>query len=107
MAMAWDQEEPNTLWIGHRDRPNELLIKDPSLLRQEARPYAHYPGGHPEGYPDGPKNLFLQFYEFIRSGRDPRSGSIPFPTFEDGHWANKIVEAVLTSTRTRQWVDVR
>lgn len=107
MAIAWDQEEPNTLWIGHRERPNELLTKDPSLLRQEARPYAHYPGGHPEGYPDGPKNLFLQFYEFIRSGRDPRSGSIPFPTFEDGHWANKIVEAVLTSTRTRQWVDVR
>ncbi|HEX9006950.1 MAG TPA: Gfo/Idh/MocA family oxidoreductase [Bacteroidota bacterium] len=107
MALAWDQEEPNTLWIGRRDRPNELLIKDPSLLDQEARPYAHYPGGHPEGYPDGPKNLFLGFYEFIRSGKDPRTTPPPFPTFADGHLENKIVEAVLTSNRDRQWVDIR
>ena len=77
------------------------------LLHEEARGYAHYPGGHPEGYPDGPKNLFMRFYEVIRGGRDPRTEEMPFPTFADGHWENRIVEAVLTSNRDRQWVDIR
>jgi predicted dehydrogenase len=106
-AIAWDQEEPNQLWIGHRERPNEVLIKDPSLLHERARAYAHYPGGHPEGYPDGPKNLFLNFYGFIREGKDPARGVPPFPTFEDGHRENCVVEAVLASHRKRGWVRVK
>ncbi len=40
-------------------------MKDPSLLYPAAREYAHYPGGHNEGYPDGPKNLFRNVYGFI------------------------------------------
>lgn len=31
-ALAWDSERPNELWVGHRERPNELLMKDPVLL---------------------------------------------------------------------------
>src|SRR5690606_10732147 len=31
-ALAWNGENPNELWIGYRDKPNEILIKDPSLL---------------------------------------------------------------------------
>ncbi|MBI4428873.1 MAG: Gfo/Idh/MocA family oxidoreductase, partial [Ignavibacteriales bacterium] len=105
-AIAWDQEEPNSLWVGHRDRPNEVVIKDPSLLYDQVRKYAHYPGGHPEGYPDGPKNLFMNVYEFIRSGQDPRSVRPDFPTFEDGHWENLIVEAVVKSNKSGKWTRV-
>jgi predicted dehydrogenase len=105
-AIAWDQEEPNTLWIGHRGEPNEILIKDPSLLDERARPYAHYPGGHPEGYPDCPKNLFMNVYDFIRRGKDPVNGRPDFPTFADGHREISIVEAVLKSNKTSRWVDV-
>ncbi|MBW3628251.1 MAG: Gfo/Idh/MocA family oxidoreductase, partial [Gemmatimonadetes bacterium] len=36
-AISWHQEEPNSLWIGYRDKPNETLIKDPSLMDQNAR----------------------------------------------------------------------
>jgi predicted dehydrogenase len=105
-ALAWDQEEPNQLWIGHRESANEILIKDPSLLAEGARPFAHYPGGHPEGYPDGPKNLFMRVYDFIRSGKDPRKTKPDFPTFEDGDLENRIVEAVLKSNRKKAWVNV-
>ena len=70
---------PNELWIGRRDGPNELLMKDPSLLYPEARDYAHYPGGHNEAYPDGPKNLFRNVYGFIagtrRAATSPRSST--------------------------------
>jgi predicted dehydrogenase len=105
-ALAWNQERPNELWIGRRDRPNELLIKDPSLLDPRARPYAHYPGGHPEGYPDGPKNLFTNVYRAIREGAS-RNGDAPdFPTFADGLRAARLVEAVLESHRRQAWVEV-
>ena len=31
-SLAWDTERAEELWIGHRDRPNESLLRDPSLL---------------------------------------------------------------------------
>ena len=76
-AVAWDSERPNELWLGHRDRPNELLVRDPALLSPSVRPFANYPGGHNEAYPDGPKNLFRNVYGFIAGERkgatSPRS----------------------------------
>ena len=48
-AIAWDGEHPNDLWVGHRDRPNELLLKDPALMSSEAQRFASYPGGHTRG----------------------------------------------------------
>ena len=105
-AIAWDQEEPNQLWIGYREKANELLAKDPSLLHEDIRRYAHYPGGHPEGYPDGPKNLFINFYTSLREGKDPRKEPADYPTFADGHWEICLVEAILKSSRQRRWVDV-
>ena len=105
-AVSWNQENPNEMWIGHRDKPNEILIKDPSLISEEARKFAHYPGGHPEGYPDGLKNLFMSVYNFIRDGKDPMKDKPDFPTFEDGHLENKIVEAILKSSKEQKWVEV-
>jgi predicted dehydrogenase len=106
-AVAWDQEEPNQLWIGHREKGNEIIIKDPSLLDEKVRQYAHYPGGHPEGYPDGPKNLFMKVYDFIRQGSDPLRDETEFPTFADGHWENLIIEAILKSNKSKKWVEVK
>lgn len=105
-SFSWNQENPNELWIGYREKPNEVLIKDPSLLSVEARKYAAYPGGHPEGYPDGPKNLFSSVYSFIRSGKDPRNVKSEYPTFLDGHIENRIVDAILKSNKLKKWVNV-
>ncbi len=104
-AIAWDQERPNEMWLGYRDKANEVLMKDPSLLHEAAREYAHYPGGHPEAYPDGPKNLFRNVYRAVAAG-----GAIPaepdWSTFVDGHKEVAICEAVLASHRSQQWTDV-
>jgi predicted dehydrogenase len=105
-SICWNQEEPNQLWVGYRDKANEVIIKDPSLLYPEARKYAHYPGGHPEGYPDGPKNLFMNVYDFIRKGKNLQKDKADFPTFADGDWENRVVEAVLKSNFTQSWVSV-
>jgi predicted dehydrogenase len=103
-SLAWDSERPNELWLGHRDRANELLTRDPALLRPEARRCADYPGGHNEGFPDSFKQLFRAVYEYIEAGNPtaPR----PFPTFADGHREALLCEAVLRSHREVGWVAV-
>jgi len=106
-SVSWNQENPNELWIGYREKANEIMIKDPSLLHRNARPYAHYPGGHPEGYPDGPKNLFNNVYNYIREGKSPAKDPPNFPTFMDGLRANRIVEAVVRSHKEQKWVKVK
>src|SRR5581483_7799182 len=103
-SLAWDSENPDELLIGRRDRPNEVLKRDPGLLSAEARPWADYPGGHVEGFPDTFKQLFRAVYDYIAAGdfAAPR----PFPTFADGHREVAVCEAVGESFRQRRWVRV-
>lgn len=103
-ALEWNSERPNELWIGHRDRPNEVLMKDPSLLSNEARRYASYPGGHNEGFPDTFKQLYLSVYQYIEAG--DMSVKPEFATFEDGHKELLLGEAILASAHENRWVDV-
>jgi predicted dehydrogenase len=101
-ALRWEQEDANHLWIGRRNRPNEILEKDPSLIEEQARPYARYPGGHPEGYPDGFRNLFANVYAHIADRGIPPE----FPTFRESHQVMKVIEAIATSDREGRWVEV-
>jgi predicted dehydrogenase len=103
-SLAWNSEEPGTLWIGRRNRANEELPKDPALLSPQARRYAAYPGGHAEGYPDTFVQLFRDFYAYIEAGdlKAPRT----FPTFETGNDEMVLCEAIEQSSRTRAWVTV-
>jgi len=105
-ACWWDQERPNELVIGRREKANEVLIKDPALLCAHAAPFAHYPGGHPEAYPDGIKNLCLEFYARVRAPK-LRRRKPTYATFADGHREVVICEAVAASARRRGWVKVK
>ncbi len=103
-ALSWCSEQPNELWIGHRDRPNECLIRDPALVGDAARAAISYPGGHNEGFPDTFKQCFRAFYGYIAAG--DFSAPPPFPTFEDGHREIVLCEAILRSHQEGQWVEV-
>jgi predicted dehydrogenase len=107
-SVCWRQEHQNELWIGHRDKANELLQKDPSLLDSEVRGYAHLPGGHQEAWADAFCNLMRDIYGFISAGRKPNaSQSYVFATFEEAARVNRIVEAILESAnRGSVWVEV-
>ncbi len=103
-SLAWNSESPNTLWIGRRDRANEVLPKDPALLSPAARGFAAYPGGHAEGYPDTFVQLFRDFYGYLDAGDfDARR---PFPTFANGNHELLLCEAIGQSARDRAWVPV-
>jgi predicted dehydrogenase len=103
-SLAWDSESPNSMWVGHRDNPSEIVLKDPALLSPAARVFAAYPAGHAEGYPDTFVQLFREFYGYLDAGNldAPR----PFPTFMTGHHELTLCEAIAKSAQTRAWVQV-
>ncbi|WP_349407500.1 Gfo/Idh/MocA family oxidoreductase [Pseudalkalibacillus sp. SCS-8] len=109
-TFSWDQEQPNRLWIGRRNEANRELVKDPGLLTSEAAKYAHYPGGHQEGWPDGLKNLMVDFYGEIekrdRIQDDTYGNTSSFATLEDGHRIMTLIEAILESHERKQWVQI-
>jgi predicted dehydrogenase len=107
-SLKWRQEHQNELLIGHRDRPNEILQKDPSLVGDVARRYAHLPGGHQESWADAFANVMRDIYGFIAEGKKPTDPHPPaFATFEDGYRANCIVEAILQSaSKGSAWTKV-
>jgi predicted dehydrogenase len=101
-SVAWNQERPDELWIGHRNTPNQIIIKDPSLMEPLARPYADLPGGHSEGYDDTFKQVFRRFYRSVEDASAP----IEYPQFVDGLRQLQILDAELASAAARAWVDV-
>jgi predicted dehydrogenase len=99
---SWRQESPDELWLGHRNDPNQLLLKDPALLTEKARGFADYPGGHAEGYPDTHKQLFRRFYASIAD----ETLTPDYPQMADGLRQLKILDAELASHKAHAWVDV-
>jgi predicted dehydrogenase len=103
-TFAWNSEAPNELWVGHRDDPNQMLMRDPSLVHAEVRSTITFPGGHNEGFPDTSKQLFKEVYAAIEAGKQPENPT--FPTFADGYRELLICERILESNRKQGWVTV-
>jgi predicted dehydrogenase len=103
-SLAWDGERPNELWIGNRTAPNQVVLKDPSLLTAEARQTASYPGGHAEGFPDTFKQLSKKVYDYIFAGDFIKKPD--FPTFADGHYEMVLCEAIEKSAKEGKWIKV-
>jgi predicted dehydrogenase len=103
-SAAWDSETPDHLWLGHRDRPNEILQRGPALMNPTGTAAASLPGGHVEGFGDTFHALFRAIYAAIDDGRMP---DLPtFATFEDGHHEMLLGDAVQRSAREGRWVEV-
>jgi predicted dehydrogenase len=97
-SMRWEQERPNELWIGRRDTPSQMLLKDPALLDESVRHYATLPGGHNEAWPDAFRNLMKNIFAFIAERRDPRTADgVAFPTFQEGWRAACVTDAIQAS----------
>jgi predicted dehydrogenase len=103
-AYEFNSERPNELLIGRRGAPSEFFLKDPALLNGLAGPYANYPGGHNEGFPDTFKQCFRSFYNDILAG-DATTGEHPlYANFEDGLRELVICDAIMKSHEEQAWV---
>ena len=103
-AAAWDSERPDELWLGRRERPNELLIRNPALMNAAGTAAASLPGGHVEGFGDTFKATYRAVYADVAAGGP--AGRPAYPTFADGHDEMLVNDAVATSAREGRWVAV-
>jgi len=103
-AIAWDAERHEELWLGHRDRPNEALLRNAALMHPTAAARTRLPAAHAEGYADTFRELYRAVYADVARGGP--SDEPDYPTFRDGHVENVLCDAVALSDRERRWVEV-
>ncbi|NEE00731.1 Gfo/Idh/MocA family oxidoreductase [Phytoactinopolyspora halotolerans] len=100
-TFSFDQENPELLWYGGRER-SSVLVRDPDTLTPEAARFARVPAGHPQGYQDCFDHFVADTYAAIDDGTVPDG----LPTFADGARAARIADAVVTSAAKQVWIDV-
>ncbi len=100
-SATWHMENPEQLWIGRRDQPNQILQRDPGLMNPLGASAASLPGGHAEGYADSFFAFFRQVYGDIAKGKP--SSTSTYATFDDGHYEMQFCDAVLKSAKTGTW----
>ena len=99
-ALVFDQERPETLWVGRREE-TRLLHRDPAHLSPPAARLTSLPAGHPEGYAHCFDSFVADVYATI-AGAEPDG----LPRFTDGLRSARITDAVLASAREERWVEV-
>ena len=103
-AAAWDSERPDELWVGRRDAPNEILLRNPALMNRAGAAAAFLPGGHAEGFADTFKAAFAAVYADVAAGGPSRSPA--YATFADGHDGMRVNDAIAASARSGTWTEV-
>ena len=99
-SVAFDQEAPETLWVGRR--VGSLLVpRDAAQMHPDAARLVSVPAGHPQGYQDAFNGFVQDTYAAIE-GADP----VGLPRFEDGLRAVRVTDAVMVSAERGAWVEV-
>lgn len=99
-SLAFDQENPDQLWVGRR-YGSQTLVRDPAWLNKDAARYSLLPPGHAQGYQDAFNAFVADTYREARGLGEDLAG---LPVFEDGLRAVCVTKAVLDSSRTGEWV---
>ena len=97
-SVAFDQELPETLWVGGRDQNLTVFRGSPGAAHPR---YDRLPVGHPQGYQDC-------FNAFIGDVHAAVAGDRPdgLPSFTDGYRAAVVTDVVLQAAKTGQWLEV-
>jgi len=103
-SARWDSEFPDQLWLGHRERPNEMLSRDAALMSEAGRRAAALPAGHVEGFADTFAALFRAVYADVTNGSMPERP--PYATFADGHAEMLVGDAIARSAQKGAWVSL-
>lgn len=98
-SIGFDQEQPESLWLGRKDG-SQLVMRDTESLSPDAARLSILPPGHPLGYQDAFNAFISDAYAAI-AGERPEG----LPTFEDGLRAAELTESVLRSADEGRWVD--
>ena len=99
-AVAFSQEEPESLWVGGRDS-SMLLTRGSPANSEASRRFDRLPAGHPQGYLDCFEAFVGDTYRAI-AGEEAEG----LPRFADGWRSVRLTEAALASALSGQWREV-
>ena len=99
-SIEFNQEQPETIWIGKRSG-SMIMPRDDGQNGPEANRLSTVPSGHPMGYVDAFSGYVRDVYATVAG--ESHDG---VPMFEDGHRSAKVIEAVLESAKTGNWVSI-
>jgi predicted dehydrogenase len=99
-SLGFDQENPDSLWVGRR-AGTQVLARDPEQLHPDAARLSLVPPGHPQGYQDA-------FNAFVADTYRAINGEVldGLPNFADGLRAVRVTEAVIAAANEERWVAV-
>lgn len=100
-AVAFDQEQPERLWLGAR-AGDRVVKRDEAQLQPSAARYSVLPPGHPQGYHDCFDAFVAEAYAAFRTGEVPDG----MPTAADGERAALITDAVLGAASVPGWQEI-
>ncbi|MFF1573439.1 Gfo/Idh/MocA family protein [Leifsonia sp. NPDC058292] len=99
-SVAFDQEQPETLWVGKR-KGSMLIPRDADQLADDAARLCVVPSGHAQGYQDAFNAFVADTYAAI-GGANPEG----LPRFSDGLRAVRVTDAVLDSAEAGTWIEM-
>ncbi|HXH36935.1 MAG TPA: Gfo/Idh/MocA family oxidoreductase [Plantibacter sp.] len=100
LSIGFDQEAPETLWLGKR-AGSQIIPRDADQLHPDAARLSIVPSGHPMGYQDAFNGFIADSYAAM-AGQSPEG----LPVFADGLRAVRITEAVLDAAADGTWVRI-
>ncbi len=96
-SIAWNAEQADQLWLGHRDQENRILVNpgQKKLSSEERKKTSQ------ESF----NELYRRFYAYLVAGDyHPKPD---FPTFEDGYYGMLVSEAIEQSAHEKTWKRVK
>lgn len=106
-ALEWRQEDPNYLRLKYPDRPEEIYKRGNDYLSDATKYNNRIPAGHPEGFIEAFANIYSNMAEVIaarRSGDEPNTLALDFPTVEDGARGVHFIHKAIESGKNKKWV---
>lgn len=99
-SLHWRQEQPNTMTVKHRDRPDEVWHAggNRAYLSADILAIQRTPGGHPEGYLEAFANIYVAFGKNIRGVAQAKNDP-GYATMEDTLSGMNFLRAALESSR--------
>ena len=101
-SIRFDQEDQNALWLYKSDVAPDRQGYTKILTGPEHPDYANFclGPGHGTGYQD---QIIIEARDFLKA---IELGQSIWPTFEDGLYVDRVVEAMRQSRRGRSWIEV-
>ncbi len=107
-GIKWNQEDPNSLYVYHLNKPTEIYRTGNEYICDEASSVTSLPAGHTEGFYEAFANVYKNFMNAVIDREEDetvKADKYDFPTAKDGVRTAKFLNAVVISSKSEdKWI---